>query len=350
MKSLRARALLSALIAVSVLGFGRAGALPGDGWTQVSTTGPAARLSATMAYDSHAGVVVLFGGWTRQRNGSLVPSNDTWIWNGITWTQAHPLVSPPPRTGGAMTYDASNDRIVLFGGSTPSSSFASDTWTWNGATWTQISTRIHPPGRVFAAMSYDDARGNIVLFGGDVYNRKTYSQVTSDTWILQGSSWHKVSPTRSPPARAASAIATIPRIGVYLFGGRGRYGRPLGDSWVWNGVTWSTPKSLTSGDRPQPRMGANLAYDGEGCLVLHGGFDYPVHAFDQTFITDGSIWSRNQSPEGLGTRVEATMAEAPGGGVMLFGGVQNGNGGTFYSDTWLWRTPVSSTCLMNTLP
>ena len=39
------------------------------------------------------------------------------IWNGITWTQQFPAVSPSARTCTSnMTYDAATQSVVLFGG------------------------------------------------------------------------------------------------------------------------------------------------------------------------------------------------------------------------------------------
>ena len=59
---------------------------------------PPARTGAAMAYDATDGTVVLYGGQDRSRT-----LNDTWIWGGSGWSQAHPVTSPPrlnnPRDG-----------------------------------------------------------------------------------------------------------------------------------------------------------------------------------------------------------------------------------------------------------
>jgi len=57
--------------------------------------------------------------------------NDTWIWDGTTWTQQFPPVSPPGRTSYAMVYDAATKTVVLFGG-TNSAGALGGTWTWDG--------------------------------------------------------------------------------------------------------------------------------------------------------------------------------------------------------------------------
>ncbi|MBI3892296.1 MAG: hypothetical protein HY303_12305, partial [Candidatus Wallbacteria bacterium] len=67
-------------------------------WTQRTADGavgsPAARNNHAMAYDATRGVTVLFGG--APSSGGL--TNDTWEWNGTTWTMttANGAVGSPP--------------------------------------------------------------------------------------------------------------------------------------------------------------------------------------------------------------------------------------------------------------
>ena len=80
-----------------------------------SASGPGARYSHSMAYDSARQVVVLFGG---NRNASW-PSgalSDTWEWDGNTWTQRQPANSPGPRGHGVMVYDSVRGVCVYYGG------------------------------------------------------------------------------------------------------------------------------------------------------------------------------------------------------------------------------------------
>ena len=101
-----------------------------------------------------------------------------------TWTQLDPATSPSARSGAAMAYDASTGQLVLFGGSTSSSSLVNDTWTWNGATWTQLTPATSPSARYGAAMAYDASTGQLVLFGGG-----NASGVLADTWTWNGTTW-----------------------------------------------------------------------------------------------------------------------------------------------------------------
>jgi hypothetical protein len=103
----------------------------------------------------------MFGG-----NGSQV-FGDTWTWDGVTWTQQHPLASPPARTDAAMAYDAARQQVVLFAGLDSDQLVRlDDTWTWDGSTWTRQAPPYRPSNRYRHAMAYDAGRRQVVLFGG----------------------------------------------------------------------------------------------------------------------------------------------------------------------------------------
>ena len=76
------------------------------------------------------------------------------------------IASPPARDFASMAYDSGTGQLVLFGGEDSSGGFLNDTWTWNGATWTQQSPTTSPPARDAASMAYDPGTGQLVLFGG----------------------------------------------------------------------------------------------------------------------------------------------------------------------------------------
>ena len=113
-------------------------------------------------------------------------------------------------------------------------------------------------------MAYDAATGNVVLFGGTARPGPL-----GDTWTWDGSTWTKQAPATSPPARTGASMAYDAATGtVVLFGGDGRTG-PLGDTWTWDGSTWTKQAPATT--RP-PVLGASMAYDAAtGNVVLFGG-------------------------------------------------------------------------------
>ena len=143
----------------------------GTDWTQrLSGTGPGARSRHNMTDDSAHRQVVLFGGIAYSGNG--VPSAETWVWDGSvsSWTLKTPPASPPGREFFPMAYDSDHRQVVLFGGFRSLSDVSAkgnDTWVWDGTTWTQALPQTSPPARVGARMVYDSARGQIVLYGGN---------------------------------------------------------------------------------------------------------------------------------------------------------------------------------------
>jgi Galactose oxidase, central domain len=149
-------------------------------WTQLSPSPSPAPRRAPLAYDPATETIVLFGG-EGGYGGPLY--GDTWIWTGTNWRQRSPATSPPPRSMASMAYDAQLRRLVLFGGSGAGSNFPfyNDSWTWDGITWTQLSPGSGPPERYAFGMSYDPREQAVVLYGGlDLYD----TVVLGDTWIL----------------------------------------------------------------------------------------------------------------------------------------------------------------------
>jgi hypothetical protein len=86
-----------------------------------------------VAYDAGRQQVVLFGG-----DYAKIQTEDTWTWDGQTWTQQHPTTSPPARYDSSMAYDVGHQQVVLFGGF-GAGMMTGDTWTWDGHDWTHAN-------------------------------------------------------------------------------------------------------------------------------------------------------------------------------------------------------------------
>jgi hypothetical protein len=238
----------------------------GTTWTNASpATSPPARAGAAMAYYPGSGELILFGG-----EGTSGLRNDTWEWNGTTWTNANPDTSPSPRQGVSMAYDTAQSQLVLFGGN-DGTNYLNDTWTWNGASWTQVG--LTEPGnfdgRDFPAMAYDSASSQLVLFSG--WGQNQYS----DTWEWSGTSWNQQTPGETPGASGGDAMTYDPDLSeLVLLGGNisaqnsvpGAVNNQFDD---WDGSQFNV---LTSG--PSARDFAAMAYDPDSTeLVVFGGFD-----------------------------------------------------------------------------
>src|SRR5437667_12480600 len=89
----------------------------------------------------------------------------------ISWVQLSPATSPPARSYLAMTYDPVSGKIIMFGGF-DGRRYLNDTWAFDGTTWTRVRTRGLPVARAAAQMAYDAVSRQVVLFGG--FNGRNY--------------------------------------------------------------------------------------------------------------------------------------------------------------------------------
>ena len=109
------------------------------------------------------------------------------------WYQQLPANSPSGRFSQSMSYDAAQKNVVMFGGQVNNTQFLNDTWTWNGNNWTNVTPSNpsnSPSPRSSAAMAYDAATGQVVLFGGYSVDPNTYDPISyGDTWVWNGSTW-----------------------------------------------------------------------------------------------------------------------------------------------------------------
>jgi hypothetical protein len=165
----------------------------------------------------------------------------------------------------------------------------------------------------------------VLLFGG----RGQSGEGLGDTWTWDGTSWteHDVP---GPSARYGAAAATLGST-VVLFGGAPG-GIPsddpgntrwLGDTWVWDGTSW-TERHVPG---PPARFAASAATLGD-TVVLFGGTTETV--LGDTWVWDGTRWTE-QKVTGPAGRYDAAMATL-GSNVVLGYGVGYG----IFTDTWLW--------------
>jgi hypothetical protein len=197
--------------------------LTGSQWVLRSTGGPSARAGAAMAFDESRGVAVLFGGY-RDSAGYL---SDTWEWNGATWT-VRPGPGPSARERPSMAYDSARGVIVLFGGSQANTSSLADTWELSTAGWTMRAT-TGPAPRDSAAMAFDPVRQRTVVFGGFTWPNPPYF---GDSWAWDGSSWTRLAGVQGPGLRGLLTGAFDVARGTFvIFGGTGPGGPLLGDTW-----------------------------------------------------------------------------------------------------------------------
>lgn len=189
---------------------------------------PSPRSQHTMSFDSRRGVVVLFGG-----NNGNVKLNETWEYNGNAWSPVQTDVAPPPMERGCSTFDEKRGLLVMFGGGDDNAGTAyDDTWTYDGMSWTKQKPLQSPHRRKGCAMAYDSKRDSVILFGG-----AGNSGSLDDTWEWNSSNWAERKMATRPPARQSHSLVYHSGLGMILaFGGdKGSCSVLYEDTWAWDG-------------------------------------------------------------------------------------------------------------------
>jgi YVTN family beta-propeller protein len=300
--------------------------------TATAGTSPSGRYASSVAYDPVDRYVVLFGGCIA--GSGEVAFNDTWIFRDGAWSKITPAQSPGARCGADMSWDARDGYIVLYGGQNCNPcSLYSDTWKFLGGQWTKLTPSAPPSGRVGAAMTYDASDGYLLLFGGFNYGTRL-----PDTWSFAGGQWTELYPTGAPPPRNAAFMTYDTADGyVLMFGGYDTSN--LGDTWTYHAGLWSELNLSTS---PSARSGAEnmMVYDPDaGSAILFGG-----GVFNDTWTFSGGSWANvtgSSSPSPRGTQM---AWDAEDGYVLLSGGIGSASSdlNNMLSDTWNYSAPISS--------
>ena len=208
-------------------------------WNQIyPINSPSARYFHDMVYDSYNQKLITFGGRALKSGGGLEYSSQLWIYDiaSNNWSQIFTDVEPPRRYFHSMVFDSTRNQVFLFGCENPEAEqkFLLDTWIYSlhNNSWKELPTIISPPGRSNFDMTYDKTNDVVVLFGGyDSYQGKNYD----DTWIysFEKNTWAELEFDNKPVQRG------IDRGLVYdsnsnktiLFGGINQSGY-LDDTWL----------------------------------------------------------------------------------------------------------------------
>jgi len=274
--------------------------------------------------------LLLFGGF-----GASGPLGDTWIWDGVSWTQqgdagAPDASGPPARVGAAM---GSACRVAVLAGGLGTGGGGdiplADAWQWDGATW--LPSSAAPPSRNYAAAATLGA--TLALFGGE---DSTYTP-QADWFIWSGTNWSPTPETDMwPNARTEHILAGVPG-GLLLFGGVDILCDLFYDTWLWTGSAW-VPQRYPDGSSPPSASALATAAAWGQSVLLFGGQDANCDSSNETWIWDGSTWTQAPPPQSSQNqpvaRSSATMATL-GGEVVLFGGLDSSNNPL--SDTWIWN-------------
>jgi hypothetical protein len=191
---------------------------------------------ATIAYDSKADRVILFGGCTLDNQCT----DQTWVYDltSDTWTRETPKVRPPAENFGNMVYDPKADRVILC--AVDAVGYYEGTWAYDlkSNTWTNLKPATSPTSCMYVAMAYDPAVDKIILFGG--VDERNNEQPLGGTWAysLASNAWTQLSPAVAPSVRGWAAMAYEAHSGkLVLFGGGTDRSTPLADTWLFDAAT-----------------------------------------------------------------------------------------------------------------
>lgn len=236
---------------------------------------------------------------------------------------------PEARSGHGMALDTSNNQLVIFGGTCDGFACA-DTWTFGESGWMAIGG-LGPSAREDSFMVYDEDRQKIVLFGGHAWA----ANVLGDTWEFNGDSWTSMNFQHNPPARANQAMAYDPvRKRVVMFGGWQGGTEYLWDTWEYDGINWY---QIYPAHSPTPRRGARMVYvPALNKIVMFGGLSPTLDVFDETWVYDGQDWTQLNTGLAPNARYNHQMVYDPiKNAIILFGGYRIDTGA--FADTWAFN-------------
>jgi IPT/TIG domain-containing protein len=310
-----------------VLAFAAAPAVAQLEWTPLHPIAhPDGRSHGAIAWDSARSRAVLFSGYQHL--------NETWEWDGATWTRRQPRTRPPERLIDQMVFDAARGRCLFFGGPDFGQGPSSDTWEWDGTDWTRRQIAGSPSPRWDHALAYDSLRGVTVLFGG-----AGAAGSLGETWEFDGTTWTQRFPAQSPLPRERCCLAyDAGRRRTVMFGGWSALAGALGDTWEWDGANWTPVQPLTTS--PPGRFDFAMTYDPRrGRTILFGGQSTIGYAND-VWEWDGVDWAAVTPAQSPAVRYGHMMTyDSSCGRTLLFGGADDM--ASTYSDTWALAVPPS---------
>lgn len=270
--------------------------------------------------------------------------------------------TPIPFVHSAIAYDRNRQRLVLFGGiigtnATGNSIYSNQTWEFDGSTWTQ--RLVPPPGDyggafAYADMTYDEARGVCVLVGGFAWGATFIDPPQWSVWEWDGSDagWQNrgtVTPSYGYWGNPAIAYDPVRRVSVIsggLFLGQYKRGRlggkngfpTLSGLFEWDGATtrnvdYFSPYGGLNPIAPSRMVGGKLCYDrARNQMLLFGGMsDYGTSG--QLWAWNGSSWTLLSETGPTARWLHGMVYDEARQRVVVWSGVDRGRP---LGDLWEW--------------
>ena len=346
-------------------------------WSEATPAGgpPAATSDFGSAlFDPASDRMIIFGGGLNGAVTAPYDSNAVWVLTGADglggtpeWIELSPTGTlPAPRKGQSTVYDASNNRMIVFGGC-PLSCGAplNDVWVLTNANglggtpaWEELSPTGGPPAaRANQTAVYDPTTNTMIIFGGQ--NGSTATPPTfSDVWVLSNANglggtpvWTELSPTGGPPAgqSSPSGVYDAANNRMIVFGGGLTNGGGVSNA-VWmlssaNGQggspVWTNLIAEGAAGSPPARAGHTAVYDpSSNRMTVFGGNGSGTFYNDTWLLTDANglggtpTWTQftpTGGPPAVRT-LHGALFNPLSDRMTIFGG---GNATVNFTDTWV---------------
>lgn len=247
------------------------------------------------------------------------PINDSWEWDGQTWTQT---MARGGRgflaAGGSVFYDPvqQNVGMVVTEFDLAGRSVKQSYRRYEGGVWPLISYAPAGTLRLVTNTAWSSADGAAFTFGGAKIANETF-QLTTEIAVDEGTvgtAWNMQPFPVQMPALTDAASITLNDGSTILFSGKsGTVYTNTG--YRWTGGRWTLVESR--GDVPSPRSGASFARQDDGA-VLFGGEDDDGMLGDTYTLNSDAVWTA-RALSGPSARRRAPLFRV-GNALYLFGG------------------------------
>ena len=293
----------------------------GARWQRLAVSAaPSTRAATSMVYDGTRGRAVLHGGTLGQ---SVL--DDTWEFDALasTWTRISTAHRPPQTYVTKMVFDPVRGRTLWRSTMAPQ-----EMWEFDGSDWQRVVETAVPTDRLAAALIFDPVRGVPVLWSGAI--NAPIPREFDDLWQfdpVQGR-WSPLPAPARLGRRFEHAVATDPVRGVVMsFGGWDleNPGAPSAEQLRFDGHRWQTEAVATPPGRTDHAMAADTR---RGRVVMLGGFGNGAALLGDTWEWDGSSWTQLPfASNGPGLLAMHAMCYDPDEGrTLVVGGIVNGSG------------------------
>ncbi len=287
---------------------------------------------------------------------------ETWTFDGQAWTRhdvvgpagrtRHAMRWDPLRQRvvlvGGDDCECIDGNVAGLGAANLIDGFANDTWEWDGASWTRILDAQSPSDFSFAAGSPPAARDHAVVEASGVGG--ALLRVGNTTHVFRDDAWwRRIADTTGHTGAVMPAVASSPTGEIFIVGGSEP---PGGGAFVptsrhtdridtTGGLGFACPEFPPACEIPQRMFGAAAWHDGQRFFV-HGGVEFPGSGSNQSALVvvaqgDGNsgatigalssarLWSFSPA-EGWVARCEGGACGVAPGPRLLHRAVVDGDG------------------------